>query len=71
MCIPKYLTDGDSGINMLLKKIGGHWFFLNVNITCVDMVSFILIFHSVNKGVLCIIHTVEHNCIYVLVHKEI
>jgi len=23
-----------------------------------------------NKGVLCIIHTVEHNYIYVLVHKE-
>ena len=26
---------------------------------------------SNNKGVLCIIHTVEHNYIYVLVHKEI
>ena len=25
---------------------------------------------SHNKGVLCIIHTVEHNYIYVLVHKE-
>jgi hypothetical protein len=23
-----------------------------------------------NKGVLCIIHTVKHNYIYVLVHKE-
>ena len=46
--IPKYLTDGDSGINMLLKKIGGHWFFLNVNVTCVDMVSFILIFDKKN-----------------------
>ena len=23
-----------------------------------------------NKGVLCVIHTVEHNCIYVLVYKE-
>jgi len=45
ICIPKYLTDGDSGINILLKKIGGHWFFLNVNVTCVDLVSFSLIFH--------------------------
>jgi len=32
----------------LLKKIGGHWFFLNVNVTCVDMVSFILIFDKKN-----------------------
>jgi len=39
ICIPKYLTDGDSGISMLLKKIGGHWFFLNVNVTCVDLLS--------------------------------
>ena len=39
------LTDGDSSIDVLLKKIGGHWFFLNVNVTCVDLVSFILIFH--------------------------
>ena len=41
--IHKYLTV--SGIKMLLKKIGGHWFFLNVNVTCVDLVSFILIGH--------------------------
>ena len=50
ICIPKYLTDGDSGINKLLKKIGGHWFFLNVNVTCVDLVSFILIFHLVAQA---------------------
>ena len=47
ICIPKYLTDGDSGISMMLKKIGGHWLFLNVNVTCVDLVSFIMIFHFV------------------------
>ena len=27
--------------------------------------------HNYNKGVLCIIHTVEHNYIYVLVIKKI
>jgi hypothetical protein len=32
---------------MLLKKTGGHWFFLKVNVTCVDLVSFILISHLV------------------------
>jgi hypothetical protein len=50
ICIPKYLTDGDSGIYMLLKKIGGHWYFLNVNVTCVDLVSFILFFHLVAQA---------------------
>jgi len=50
ICIPKYLTDGDFGINMFLKKNGGHCFFLNVNVTCVDLVSFILIFHLVAQA---------------------
>jgi hypothetical protein len=45
ICIPKYLTDGDSGSNMLLKKSGGHWFFRSANVTSVDLVSFIWIFH--------------------------
>jgi len=30
-----------------LKKSGGHWSFRNVNVTCADLVSFILIFHLV------------------------
>jgi hypothetical protein len=42
--------DGKSGINMLLKKIGVHWFSLNVNVTCVDLVSFILIFYLVAQA---------------------
>jgi hypothetical protein len=50
ICIPKYFTDSDSGINMLLKKTGGHRFFLSVNVTCVDLVSFILIFHFVAQA---------------------
>ena len=44
------MTNRMTGINMLLKKIGGHWFFLNVNVTCVDLVSFILIFHLVAQA---------------------
>jgi hypothetical protein len=35
---------------MLLKKTGGHRFFLSVNVTCVDLFSFILIFHFVAKA---------------------
>jgi Na+/pantothenate symporter len=35
---------------MLLKKTGGHRFFLNVNVTCVDLVSCILIFHFVAQA---------------------
>ena len=51
MCSPRYRTDGEFGIVILLKRIGRLRPFLNVNVTCVDLVSFTLIFHCSNVNV--------------------
>ena len=50
MCSPRYRTDGEFGIVILLKRFGGLRPFFNVNVTCVDLVSFTLNFHLVAQA---------------------
>ena len=45
-------------------------FELPIFITFLSESCTLRVFYKCYKGVLCIIHTVEHNYIYVLVHKE-